>query len=246
MRFDVHKVRSYLVRELLAAGVVRDLYDDGTDIVTVDLKSGEKVIIHLIERLLSHTEIEDTLKENTAADMHTLLILWGDMLLPAEDQLYLPEDWMQTLYTLYGGKIYGYDSYGPYASVFPVYFEKQPKGLEYRIRYGSAIDANLLHCDTVHINMPHLSGTWRVADFAGPRRRDQPHEPLDTSRNPLSAYFALLGLELDSSREAVRVAYRQQARRYHPDVNTEPDATQRMQEINEAYRRIMSYLGEEV
>lgn len=246
MRFDVHKVRSYLVRELLAAGVARDLYDDGTDIVTVDLKSGEKVIIHLIERLLSHTEVSDMLNENTAAQMHTLLILWGDMLLPPEDDLYLPEDWMHALHTLYGGKIYGYDSYGPYASVYPVYFEKQPKGLKHFIRYGEAIIAGKLHCDTVHINTPHLSGTFRVADFAGPRHQQETQKPLDMARTPLRAYFALLGLELDSSREAVRDAYRQQARRYHPDVNTAPDATERMQQINEAYRRIMGYLGEDV
>lgn len=47
-------------------------------------------------------------------------------------------------------------------------------------------------------------------------------------------YYKTLGLERGASEEDVRKAYRKLARKYHPDVSKEPDADQRMREINEA------------
>ena len=47
-------------------------------------------------------------------------------------------------------------------------------------------------------------------------------------------YYKTLGLERGASEEEVRKAYRKLARKYHPDVSKEPDADQRMREINEA------------
>jgi hypothetical protein len=252
MRFDVHKVRTYLVNELNeATSTVAGVRHDGTDIVLVDLMTGETIMIYLIERLLPVNEIKDTLNENTAKNIHTLFVLWADMLLPQENSKYLPEDWMESLLTLYNGKIYGYDSYGPYASVFPVYF-KQTTGFEYFVTYGDAIQASNLHCDYVHVDTRFLKGFWRVADFAvraqpngaqaGPStsegRKQGVH--LNARRNSLTAYFAVLELKPDADRAAVRRAYYKLARRYHPDVSTSPDSTVRMQQINEAYRRIMA------
>ena len=47
-------------------------------------------------------------------------------------------------------------------------------------------------------------------------------------------YYQALGLERGASEDEVRKAYRKLARKYHPDVSKEPDAEQRMREINEA------------
>ncbi|HLV34249.1 MAG TPA: J domain-containing protein [Spirillospora sp.] len=253
MRFDIHKVRTYLVNELNeAVNTVAEVRHDGTDIILVDLLSGDTVLIYLIERLMPVHEIKETLTAHTAKNLHTLFVLWGDMLLPQEDSYYLPEDWMEVLLTLYNGKIYGYDSYGPYASVFPVFFNRQGAGLEYFVTYGDAIKAAHLHCDYVHIDTRHLKGFWRVADFA---ERVQPNQPGGETYNragngqqarpsvrrmTLAAYFAVLGLPADADRAAVRRAYYHLARRYHPDVSDSPDSTARMQQINEAYRRIMA------
>jgi hypothetical protein len=254
MRFDVHKVRTYLVNELNeATRTIADVRHDGTDIILADLVSGESVMIYLIERLLPVNEIKDTLNENTAKNLHTLFVLWADMLLPQENRNHLPEEWMEALLTLYNGKIYGYDSYGPYASVFPVFF-KPIAGFEYFVTYGDAIQASNLHCDYVHIDTRFLKGFWRVADFA---ERAQPNEAhagsaggeardgknglnLNARRNSMAAYFAILELKPDADRTAVRRAYYRLARRYHPDVSASPDSTTRMQQINEAYQRIMA------
>jgi hypothetical protein len=157
MRFDVHKVRTYLINEFNEASeTVAKIRHDGTDLILLDLFSGESVIIHLIERLMPINEIRDTLDENTAQNFHTLFILWSDMLLPYENQIHVPEDWMEVLMTLYNGRIYGYDSYGPYASVFPAIFEKRGPDHGFYITYGDAIKASYLHCDQVHIDTRYL------------------------------------------------------------------------------------------
>lgn len=49
-------------------------------------------------------------------------------------------------------------------------------------------------------------------------------------------YYADLGVPRTARREEVRRAYRELARRYHPDVNREPGAEERFKAITEAYQ----------
>jgi len=48
-------------------------------------------------------------------------------------------------------------------------------------------------------------------------------------------YYEVLGVPRDADERAIKDAFRQLARRYDPDVSTEPDAEQRFREIAEAY-----------
>ena len=49
-------------------------------------------------------------------------------------------------------------------------------------------------------------------------------------------YYQVLGLSRDASQREIKAAYRQLARRHHPDVNKEdPEAEERFKEIGEAY-----------
>jgi DnaJ-class molecular chaperone len=48
-------------------------------------------------------------------------------------------------------------------------------------------------------------------------------------------YYNILGVERDASQQAIKEAYRKLAFQYHPDRNTDPAATEKMKDINEAY-----------
>lgn len=47
-------------------------------------------------------------------------------------------------------------------------------------------------------------------------------------------YYAILGVARDAGADDIKKAYRKLARKYHPDVSKEPDAAERMSEVNEA------------
>lgn len=55
-----------------------------------------------------------------------------------------------------------------------------------------------------------------------------------------STLYELLGLSKGASPEEVRSAYHQAARRLHPDVNSEPDATELFLHIQEAYEILVN------
>jgi curved DNA-binding protein len=48
-------------------------------------------------------------------------------------------------------------------------------------------------------------------------------------------YYAVLGVARGAAADDIKKSYRKLARKYHPDVSKEPDAEQRMSEVNEAY-----------
>lgn len=48
-------------------------------------------------------------------------------------------------------------------------------------------------------------------------------------------FYEVLGVSRGASQEEVQEAYRKLARRYHPDVNSSPEAEDRFKELNEAY-----------
>lgn len=48
-------------------------------------------------------------------------------------------------------------------------------------------------------------------------------------------YYEILGVSRTANKEDIKKAFRTLARKYHPDVNKEPDAADKFKEINEAY-----------
>ena len=48
-------------------------------------------------------------------------------------------------------------------------------------------------------------------------------------------YYEVLGVSKDATQEEIKKAYRTLAKKYHPDVSTDPNATEKFAEIQGAY-----------
>ncbi len=242
MRFDTRRISANLVRELQKGRPRVEVTNDSGDLIRVSLESNETVLIYLIENPITLYEIGGIISANTGVGAYTLFILRSDLLLPIQGVRYLPNDWMAALLALHGDKIYAFDAYfGDDLYIFPVYFEGGER--EHGIRHGAAIDATQLIGDTIHTTYPPIAGVWRVANFES--ESTQPHDAAAVRANiALSLYYRRLGINETGDRAVIKQAYRRLARKYHPDLTADPQATEQMQQINEAYERILEDLDE--
>lgn len=51
----------------------------------------------------------------------------------------------------------------------------------------------------------------------------------------MNQYYEVLGLKNGASEEEIKKAYRKMSKKYHPDVNKDEDAVEKMSKVNEAY-----------
>jgi hypothetical protein len=238
MRFDIYSVGAKLVRELEAAGAVRQVLHDGYDIIHLELMDGHEVMIYLVERVIPPYEIRTIINANTASGVYSMFIAWRAMLLPDDGQVIEPDGWMDALIAVGGDKIYGFETQMGQLMIYPVYFDALPYNSrgERRVRYGAPISVGNIRARAQPIARPGWDVTWRVADFeTGQPAQESPI----TSTHPLARQYALLGLAPGADAQAVKRAYRRLAREVHPDLNLHTRATVNMQEVNAAYRAIM-------
>ncbi len=52
-------------------------------------------------------------------------------------------------------------------------------------------------------------------------------------------YYGILGVDKNATEDELKKAYRKLARKYHPDVSDEPDAEEKLQDINAAFEVLM-------
>lgn len=250
MRLDTYQAGAFFVRHLQRFA---HIVHDGGDIILAEMRTGGAISIHLIERPLPLYELKNILADNSVADIHTLFLIFRPGMLPDGGHWYEPDDWMAALLNLYGGKIFAYEVYGAGESrVFPVYFDGT--GPVRYIRDGVTINMAELRLDSVHTWGQYLQGAWRVADFKvqqthGPGQTHKhehaysnTHAYASSGRAPMQVYYDILGVKDGDSREVIKQAYRQLARQYHPDLNSSPTATDRMQLINHAYDQILKLI----
>ena len=55
----------------------------------------------------------------------------------------------------------------------------------------------------------------------------------------MSDYYEILGVSKDASKDEIKSAFRQKARKLHPDVNKAPDAEAKFKELGKAYETLM-------
>jgi hypothetical protein len=237
MRFDTHRISVHVVQLLQHSTAVKAVSIDGGDIIQFDLHSGETVRIYLIENHLEVYEIEHMLSANRDEGIYSLFIVWGDLLLPSDGQRIHLTDELAALLALHNDTICAFDAFGAEVYLYPVHFEGA--GMERIARFGETLVSAQFGCEEIFTHLNGLRGHWRVANFVSAAAYQQ-----SAARTLLSVYYAALGVEAGANRAAVKRAYRRLARKFHPDVNTLPDAHERMQQINEAYDYLLRVLDE--
>ncbi len=233
---SLQTVTRHLVENLRAVKNVRSvkILDVGSLLVNVAHSSfHEDIIIYLLAGELSTGFIKKTLNANTRADLHTLYILAFD-LITEDGKSALMSDGLRLLLQAYGGKVYAYTTILEAVVIFPVGIEK---GIITRAQPVRLAD---LSGDFAAIESDYIMGVRNVAGFTPPRETHVHIErPIE---HPLQLFYDLLGVSTDSNLDDVKRAYRRKARKHHPDTDKSPGATERMQQINDAYARILEIL----
>ncbi|MEP6985320.1 MAG: DnaJ domain-containing protein [Chloroflexota bacterium] len=230
---SLQSVTRHLVENLRTIKNVRSvkILDVGSLLVNISHSSfHEDIAIYLLAGELSTGFIKKTLNANTRADLHTLYILSFD-LITEDGKTPLMSDGLRLLLQAYSGKVYAYTTVGDAVVIFPVVVE------QLRIIRNPPVRLADLSGDFVAIESDYIMGVRNVAGFNPPREQKVSVErPIE---NPLQIFYDLLGVATDASLDDIKSAYRRKARKHHPDTDKTPGATERMQQINDAYARIL-------
>ena len=232
---SLQTVTRYLVENLRAVKNVRSvkILDVGSLLVKISHSSfTEDIVIYLLAGELSTGFIKKTLNANTRADLHTLYILSFD-LITEDGNTALMNDGLRLLLQAYGGKVYAYTTVRDAVVIFPVAIEQS------RIVRNQPVRLADLSGDFAAIESDYIMGVRNVAGFNPPREHVRIERPAE---NPLQIFYDLLGVTTDATLDDIKRAYRRKARKHHPDTDKTPGATERMQQINDAYARILETL----
>ena len=104
MRLDSNYVRLHVVQELERAPFARVRHDD-FDVTVIDFSNGQAAAIRIMEREVPVNEILWIYRDHQKDKLHTVFLLWCEMLVPNAGEIFEPPDWLLALYTLHHQKI---------------------------------------------------------------------------------------------------------------------------------------------
>lgn len=236
---SLHVAFEYLQTRLREVKNVKSLrvLDEGALIVNIAQPSfHEDIAIYLLAGELSVGFIKKMLNANTQRDMHTLFIPAFDLITEDGVTAWM-SDALRLLLHAYSGKVYAYRLDGTHPVIIPVYISKAG-----RISTGEAVNLADLSGDYATFDNKYLLGVRKVATFTAQAHYTHHEVPAPAAFHPLQQFYDLLGVSVTASASEIKRAYRRKALHYHPDSNPSPDATAKMQQLNDAYHRIMEQL----
>ncbi len=228
------RVFNYLLDTLPRLRPIRSARLLNEDSIIVKMQLDEVIVIYYVDQKLSMPAIRKAFTTNSQRDIHTLFIL-SQNILPMNGSVADPSDELRLLLDIYNNKVYAARALGQ-VIIFPVYFDEQ-----FRVSYGQEVDLNDLSGDYALVESPYMQGIRHIADFERSYYHPESFSGSSVStlqRHPLQEYYDVLGITSDAPEDAVKKAYREKAHQNHPDRDPSPDATKRMQTINEAYDQI--------
>ncbi len=142
-------------------------YSNAADLV-VQLWSGVKVHIHLVESIPKLRQIKRTLQAATGAGIGTLFVVAAHLLPRNGNRLELP-DWLLALHELTSERIYAYAlDKDAQPTIFQVHFEPISGVNKHETAYGPAINIERIRFFKIGARTRAIKGDWLVADFINP------------------------------------------------------------------------------
>ena len=223
----------------------------------VETWMNSRLYVYILDQELKSRNIKHTLKQNTNASVGTLFIL-NKTLLPADGETTKLPDWQDDLRVLNGGSIYAYDVIDGEYRVIQVNFCETMHRHVYNCWHTTDFPFDTVAVRRREFNS-NIKGKWRIGDISSPqfkRRINQERaqqrfhyrtkrtEKVDVApADQISAAYLALEIEVGAGQEAVKEAFRNLARKYHPDVSDheKDEAETRFKEVKNAYDTIKSH-----
>lgn len=231
-------VSRYLVENLRSIKHMRSvrLLDEGAlRVEVVHPTYHDDVMIYVLAGELSVGFIKKTLNGNTNADRHTLYIVSLD-LITEDSKTALMSEALRLLLQAFGDKVYVYTEHDGFVKIFDVSISATG-----RLTFGDTVHLADLSGDYATFNNRHILGVRKIAAFT---QRD-PHISIDpVVDEAVLPFYDLLEIPPGATLEQIKNAYRRKARKHHPDTDKSPGATERMQQINDAYAHILDQFSD--
>jgi hypothetical protein len=232
---NLQVVFQYLINALRESEYVREVrvLDQGALLVNQAPHGfDEDIAVYLLGGELSVEFIKTAVNGNNRADIHTMFIISSD-LLPANGAAAQSDEGLRLLLDLFNGKVFAYHVDAREVTIFPVFVSDT-------VTYGQPVNVADLSSDYAELRTSkHIRGVRKVASFVGQRFHASSKPKSPRVYDPMKPFYDLLDVPVTANEDEIKKAYRQKARQHHPDADPSPDATTKMQAINEAYDKII-------
>lgn len=136
--------------------------------LVVQLWSGVKIHIHLIEHIPKPRALKRIVQDATGAGIGSMFVV-AAQLLPRSGHRFEPPEWMQSIHELTSERIYAYAlDRDAKPVIFQVHFEPVNGVNQVETAYGPAITIERIRFFKTSARTRSLRGDWLVADFVNP------------------------------------------------------------------------------
>lgn len=130
----------------------------------IEMETGRKIAVYVINRALRLPEIRDRYQHNTRHKIHTLFVIDSRML-PVDVLHTEPPPWMNALHILTQGRVYAYHCDQRSVTIRPVHIEWKWGNAARNVELGQPVQVADVRPAWVTAGAHQMDGTFATADF---------------------------------------------------------------------------------
>jgi hypothetical protein len=130
----------------------------------IELPSGQKVALTIINRAVQFNEIKERYDQNTRRRIHTLFVIDRRMIPPDHSEVEAP-GWLLTLHNLTHRRVYAYWCDGREVTIRPIHFGWNWGSTIRSVQYGEVVNTAQLVGHWAEATIGAVTGTYATANF---------------------------------------------------------------------------------